>query len=214
MIVAPLVEELVFRVTLQGYLERILWFPMTLIPEIMENPETHKREALRRFFFIIFIQAAIFAALHAGAPESPDNPTPLNELLAGTIQQIIAGAIALLLGFALLKVNGAKGYQVGFNASDEESLTMSAPSFADMIAQFWRGFCLTIYISPIILVVNLLAQSIFPESIVAPIPIFIFALAEGIVYFRTHSYPTVVGMHVALNVGSFAILYASITQFT
>ena len=42
--------------------------------------------------------------------------------------------------------------------------------------------------------------------VVDPIPIFIFALCEGVVYHKTRSYPTVLGMHVALNSVSFLAL--------
>ncbi len=211
-VVAPIVEEFVFRVTLQGYLEKQIWFPMSRMPELVENEALQKKEAKKRLAFILVFQALIFASLHVGTPEAAsDQPVPLDPLVSATIRQIIAGVITLIVGVLVLKSSGAQGKHFGFNRIGRDVPSIP-PSLPEILSQFWRGFCLTIYISPIILVVNLLAQSIFPDVIVAPIPIFIFALAEGFAYFHTRSFPTVVGMHVALNFGSFAILFATITQ--
>ena len=66
--------------------------------------------------------------------------------------------------------------------------------------------------APFILGLNKAAESLFPDVIVAPIPIFFFALYLGYVYYRIRKFAVVLGMHMTLNFISFATLMALVLR--
>ena len=74
------------------------------------------------------------------------------------------------------------------------------------------GILIMCVIYPIVISVNYAFQKLFPDSIVAPIPIFIFALFAGSVYYRSRHFMTTLGMHMTLNFTSFILLLILIYQ--
>ena len=74
------------------------------------------------------------------------------------------------------------------------------------------GILIMCVVYPIVISVNYVFQKLFPDSIVAPIPIFIFALFAGSVYYRTRRFMTTLGMHMTLNFISFILLLILIYQ--
>ena len=80
-------------------------------------------------------------------------------------------------------------------------------------ARHWsQGVFLLAIGAPIVFGVNAFCERLFPDAIVAPIPIFIFALYEGVVYYRSHRFATILGMHMALNFISFVTLMALVLE--
>lgn len=202
-IVAPLVEELVFRVIIQGACER--WAKGLLL-----NPDADSDHRSKPGWAVCLLTivppALVFALLHASSPEDPEKPLLVSQLFRTTISSLTANILTGAFCVALLvKVFQAKSTDFGLaSASNNES------SAALYVKEFYRGMVLFLVIMPIVYSVKAVFQQALPESVVDPAPIFLFALWEGLVYYRTRSYPTVVGMHVGLNFTSFLFLCMAI----
>ena len=212
-IFAPLVEEFVFRVVIQGFFEKRAGLGRPRGAEAPSLVESYGRELIRsRIALVCVTQAVIFAVLHIGAPESPENYVPLNTTLAAMVGSIALAIITLAFGYALLIRCGAKPGDLGLGETFSLQGERLRVESARLGKEWFRGVCLQLYATPILLFVNAFLNNLFPSVIVAPIPIFLFAIYEGYVYIKTRSYPTVVGMHMTLNFVSFVLLYGSVVM--
>ncbi|MBR5759578.1 MAG: CPBP family intramembrane metalloprotease [Thermoguttaceae bacterium] len=199
-VVAPLTEELVFRVVLQGACERLAFGR----ERDDEESEARRSQAnLGKVLLTIVPPAIVFAILHAGSPEDPENPTLVSELFRQTLSSVFANVVtATFLVAFLVKIVRARpsDFGLGEEASNRE------PRASRLVKEFYRGAVLYLYSMPIVYFVKTAFQLALPGYVVDPAPILVFALWEGFVYYKTHSYPTVVGMHVGLNFTSFLFL--------
>ena len=203
-VVAPLTEELVFRVVLQGACERLA-FGRKRDDEGRDADSSAAK--LGKILLAIVPPAAVFAVLHAAAPEDPDNPMLVSQLFRQTLSSALANIHTATFAVVFLaKVFLAKAADFGLETgpSDRE------PRGVRGVKAFYRGAVLYFYSMPFVYMVKAAFQLALPGCVVDPAPIFVFALWEGFVYYRTHSYATVVGMHVALNFTSFLFLCMSI----
>ncbi len=204
--VAPATEELIFRVVVQGACERLA-FGRKLSDEKCD--ELTRGSSPGAVLLTIAPPAIIFAMLHANAPENPDSPLLVSQLFRQTLSSVFANLITATFAVVfLVKVFQANAADFGFG-TDVEKTRGESPNVS-RLKEFCRGATLYFYSAPVVYLVKLEFQTVAPGYVVDPAPILVFALWEGIVYYKTHSCLTVVGMHVALNFTSFLFLCMSI----
>lgn len=173
-----------------------------------------RRAFYLRSAFAILVPAFIFGLIHAGAPETPEearDPETLNRLFRTMLAAGLANVATLAVGlFFLRRSTGATTGDVGLGPEFTYKAGRCFASLRRFALDFYRGVAAFAFIAPVVFGANAALRSLFPNAIVDPLPIFLFALAEGVVYWRLRRYATVVGMHVALNATSFALLCANL----
>ena len=215
-VVAPATEELVFRVVLQGAFERaarMRFGAPNAVPDPTdeESPGASNRPNALVALTAIVPPALLFALLHASAPEDPSAPQSAAELLYATLCGSVANVLTILICVSFLViVSRANAGDLGCAARGEGDGGVQTPVLARLIREFSQGLVLYAFVAPVVYLVKITLQNLYPSVIVDPAPILIFALAEGAVYYKTHSYPTVLGMHMGLNATSFLLLCMSI----
>ena len=217
-VVAPATEELVFRVVLQGAFERAARIRFgepnpDPDPADAESPGASNRPNARVALAAIIPPALLFALLHAAAPEDPNAPQSTAALLYATLCGSVANALTILICVSfLIIVSRANSGDLGCAARGEREgeSGVQTPVLARLIREFSQGLVLYAFVAPVVYLVKITLQNLYPSVIVDPAPILIFALAEGVVYYKTRSYPTVLGMHMGLNATSFLLLCMSI----
>ena len=217
-VVAPATEELVFRVVLQGAFERAARIRFgepnpDPDPTDLESPGASNRPNARVALAAIIPPALLFALLHAAAPEDPSAPQSAAALLYATLCGSVANVLTILICVSFLViVSRANAGDLGCAARGEREgeSGVQTPVLARLIREFSQGLVLYAFVAPIVYLVKITLQNLYPSVIVDPAPILIFALAEGAVYYKTRSYPTVLGMHMGLNATSFLLLCMSI----
>ncbi|MBQ4195906.1 MAG: CPBP family intramembrane metalloprotease [Thermoguttaceae bacterium] len=217
-VVAPATEELVFRVVLQGAFERAARIRFgepnpDPDPADLESPGASNRPNARVALAAIIPPALLFALLHAAAPEDPSAPQSAAALLYATLCGSVANVLTILICVSFLViVSRANAGDLGCAARGEREgeSGVQTPVLARLIREFSQGLVLYAFVAPIVYLVKITLQNLYPSVIVDPAPILIFALAEGAVYYKTRSYPTVLGMHMGLNATSFLLLCMSI----
>ena len=217
-VVAPATEELVFRVVLQGAFERAARIRFgepnpDPDPADLESPGASNRPNARVALAAIIPPALLFALLHAAAPEDPNAPQSASALLYATLCGSVANVLTILICVSFLViVSRANAGDLGCAArgEGEGESGVQTPVLARLIREFSQGLVLYAFVAPVVYLVKITLQNLYPSVIVDPAPILIFALAEGAVYYKTRSYPTVLGMHMGLNATSFLLLCMSI----
>ena len=217
-VVAPATEELVFRVVLQGAFERAARIRFgepnaDSDPADTESPGASNRPNARVALAAIIPPALLFALLHAAAPEDPNAPQSAAALLYATLCGTVANVLTILICVSfLIIVSRATAGDLGCAARGEREgeSGVQTPVLARLIREFSQGLVLYAFVAPVVYLVKITLQNLYPSVIVDPAPILIFALAEGAVYYKTRSYPTVLGMHMGLNATSFLLLCMSI----
>ena len=173
-----------------------------------------RRAFYLRSAFAILVPAFVFGLIHAGAPETPEearDPETLNRLFRTMLAAGIANVAALIFGLLVLRrSSGATTGDVGFGPEFTYKAGRFFASLRRFALDFYRGVAVFAFIAPVVFGANAGLRALFPNAIVDPFPIFLFALVEGVVYWRVRRYASVVGMHVALNATSFALLCASL----
>ncbi len=199
--IAPLTEEFIFRVVLQGAFEK--FFSLKNVPSNWKG------------VLSVGTSAIIFALLHIGNAESTNAPLSCEFLFNTTVSSILSNTTTLCVGvFLLRRYYEVKLRDIGCDYSFSTKIQDVQRSCSHLLKDFYRGVVLYLIASPIILGVNVIAQKIFPNMIVAPIPIFLFAIWNGFIYYQTRRYATCVGTHVALNFTSFVFLFLNVRAHT
>lgn len=222
---APLAEELIFRVVIQGTTEKLFRTkkeapdpdaPEASCPSAALEPAERAELARklireenarrRRCALAVLAPAILFALLHVGAPEDLSAPDPCSKLFLSLVTSTLHLLIAAGIIYGIvIRYAGATASDLGLG-EEGESFRFTFNRIIRFVADWSKGALLLLLFSPLIFGLNAAATELFPESIVAPIPIFFFALVEGVVYFRTKRFATILGMHMTLNFCSFAIL--------
>ncbi len=173
-----------------------------------------RRAFYLRSAFAILVPASVFGLIHAGAPDTPEearDPETLTRLSKTMLAAGLANVATLAVGLLFLRrLTGATTGDVGLGPEFTYKAGRCFASLRRFALDFYRGVAAFAFVAPIVFGANAALRSLFPNAIVDPLPIFIFALAEGVVYWRIRRYATVVGMHVALNATSFALLCANL----
>ena len=189
-VVAPIVEEFLFRLLLQGWLEAV------------ELRLRRPPSALRRLIpglGPVLLASLLFAAMHFRQPALPKDPEQLTNILAGGA---LVGLLTLVFAICLLR------FRAG--ATLEDFGLVAEKVFRDVRLGLLLFAALT---APIYLMLYGLVLFVLPEGVVAdPIPLFFFALALGIVYYRTHRIVPVIVAHMAFNAYALSMAWLMLSK--
>lgn len=186
-VVAPVVEEFLFRVLLQGWLEA---FVARRVPQ-----RSRWARQLPWASAPIFVSSAVFAAAHIRVA-GPGYHTDF--LVAMLLAKTVADSLLVCFAVAWLKLRvGATGADLGL---------VPAKFTADVRLGLWSlvGLMGPVYALQIISF-RLLPEQIAPD----PIPLFFLAIGLGVLYARTHRLAPCVILHAALNAASLALAWFS-----
>lgn len=183
-IVAPIAEELIFRLVLQGWLECV------------------ERRLRRRIPFLrgilagvvpVTTVAVLFAAMHA-RPAEPRMGLPVLVFLLAV--HLTANLLTVVLSVGWLR------FAAGATLADFG--VVPSKIFHDVRT---AGVTFLAVTAPV-LAINVAASELLPKSVVSdPIPIFFLATALGILYYRTHRIVPSLALHMAFNaVGVFVAI--------
>jgi membrane protease YdiL (CAAX protease family) len=192
-VAAPLAEELVFRLLLQGWLEKLEGRARRRFPLLRGL----LRGAFRGLFPVAFV-AVLFAAMHYREAEAPRDP------------QVIAWALARGMMASLLTVAGAvAGIRLARGAT--------AADFGVDVRKFWSdvvlGLLAFLTIAAPIYLVQIALSFALPKTIAAdPFTLVLFAFALGTLYHRTHRIVPAVVLHMALNATSLAVAWLAVAK--
>jgi membrane protease YdiL (CAAX protease family) len=190
-VAAPVAEEFLFRLLLQGWLEkleRLLWRPMPVLRRLTPG------------VLSIAVASAIFASLHyrAAPPEgvAPDVVLMFHMLEVNAIASLLAVVFSVLL---VRTRTGATDADLGF-----------------VPGKFWADVRLGLVAALAVVVLiqwlqELLQTFVMPEGVAAdPISIFVFAAVLGTLYCRTHRIVPGITLHVALNLTSLTLAWFAV----
>jgi len=187
-VVAPITEEFLFRVLLQGWLEalRQRWRRFQLV-----------RALLPRGVGPILIVALLFAILHfRRVGNEPSDLSVLTVMIGG-------GAVANLvtMAFAIVLIS----FRTGATTVD----------FGWKKEKFWSdvGLGISAFLAvavPVFALQAILKVFLPPHISPDPIPLFFFALVLGTLYYRTHRIVPSVVLHMSLNSVSMLIAWLTL----
>lgn len=185
---APIVEEFLFRVVLQGWFEKI------------ENRFRRRLRSLRAFpgTAAVLMASALFAAMHFQPSESDQ---PANFILFELICQAVASLIVIPLAIVILRVGcGATWADMGL-----------APGHLCRDAALGLLACV-VFTGPIYLLF-ITARLVLPEGIAAdPIALLPLAVVLGTLYYRTHRVAAPIVLHMAFNAAGLAMALLTISS--
>jgi membrane protease YdiL (CAAX protease family) len=171
-IVAPVVEEFLFRLLLQGWLEKA---------------DRRLRRRLRLLLpgaLPIATVAALFAAMHyRSGPPAHDAATIIRALLGNAA----AGLVTVALGAAWLRSRSGAAWD-DFGIEPRRIGRACGLGLAAFLA----------VAPPIYLLQMWLVKWVSPGT-ADPITLFFFALVLGVLYYRTHRIVPAIALHMALN---------------
>lgn len=183
-VVAPLFEEFMYRLMLQGYLESLeSWLRHLLI-----LPRAFIRGALP-----IALVSAFFASNHARDPSAIPRADALL-LLLGT--QMVCSIVVLTLSVVYLRIV-RKATLADFGISIPHlpmDIGLGVLTFALIFVPLFGA--------------QLSLQGLFPPpAVVDPYTIFLFSCTLGFLYFRTHRIVPSIVLHMCLNGFSTAMMF-------
>jgi membrane protease YdiL (CAAX protease family) len=182
-LVAPIAEEVVFRLLLQGWLAAL------------ERRERRHLRALRRRvhrLLPILITSMWFALLHFREAGPAVNP---RWLLHAMVRGMASSVLTVAFAVALVRLRvGATAADLGFSP-----------------ARFWSdvrlGLLAFVAIAVPVYLIQFVLTALLPGSLAPdPITMLFFALVLGLLYHRTHRIVPSIALHVALNATSLAAL--------
>jgi membrane protease YdiL (CAAX protease family) len=178
-IVAPIVEEFLFRLLLQGWLEKA------------DRRLRRRLRALAPGALPVVTVAVFFAAMHYRGDQPDHDATMLIRALLGNA---VAGLVTVALGVAWLRARW--GTTLADFGIEPRRL---GRDFALGLAAFLA------VAPPIYLLQMALVQWVSPGT-ADPISLFFFALALGFLYYRTHRIVPAIALHMTLNATSLLFL--------
>jgi membrane protease YdiL (CAAX protease family) len=176
-IVAPVAEEFLFRVMLQGWLESLEHRWRRRLPTL--------RRIVPRAFGPIVLTAFLFARLHFRVDSAP---LKTSFLLFTMLGESVASLLTVAFAMILLRWNtGATPADLGWVRRElSGDILRGLAAFAAVAAPIYAA---QYYVS------TLLPKNVAPD----PFVLFFFALALGILYFRTHRIVPSIVLHASLN---------------
>jgi membrane protease YdiL (CAAX protease family) len=176
LLAAPLSEEFVFRLLLQGWLEAA------------EGRWRKRVRLLRRLapgLLPVLLASVLFSAGHFRQATLPGN---VDALLALFVLDGVARLLAVAFAVGYLRFRtGATAADLGFIPGK-------------LRRDLALGLAAIVFYFPLLISIQKAAGSILPQSVAAdPVTLFFFAAVMGIVYFRTHRIAPSIVMHVAFN---------------
>lgn len=181
-VVAAIIEEFLFRLVLQGWLEAV------------ERRLSRRMPQLRRTVpgaSTLLISSILFALLHY---REPAPPMDLRRIVLGMGVQAVMSLVTLAIAVVLLR------FRTGATLEDLGIVPRMAGKDVKLgLATFFAVF-------PFVYLVNFVAHTLLPADVVAdPIPILFLALALGTLYCRTHRIVPAIVLHMAFNASGVAI---------
>jgi len=184
-IVAPVAEEFLFRVVLQGWLESLEHRWRRRMPTL--------RRLLPRACLPIALTSFLFAMMHFRLAGPPIDKSYLLLIMAGSsAATLLTAVLALVL---LRRRTGATAADFGWSPGKIRGdawlglsafAAVAAPIYA---AQYDLHLLLPTYLAP------------------DPFALFLFALALGTLFYRTHRIVPAIVLHVSLNGTSFLLAW-------
>lgn len=184
-VLAPIVEEFLFRVLLQGWLERVDRRLRPMLPD------------LRRFvpwgLAPVVLSSALFAMVHFRVAEPPMNTRYLMFMMVGNG---LVGISTVVFAILLMRLKcGATASDLGFVGKEflqDVGLGLVAAA----------GVVFPVFILQAVL------TTVLPKWVAAdPLPLFCFAVVLGFLYCRTHRVVASMVLHMSLNAASLVALW-------
>jgi membrane protease YdiL (CAAX protease family) len=182
-LVAPIAEEILFRLLLQGWLEAV------------ERRWRRRLPPLRRLFrglIPILATSLAFASLHFREAGPAVNPRLLlHAVVRGMASNVLTAGFAL----ALVRIRvGATAADLGFSR-----------------ARFWSdvrlGLLAFLAVAAPVYLLQFVLTAVLPDWLAPdPITMLLFAFVLGVLYYRTHRIVPSIALHMALNATSLAAL--------
>ena len=185
-IVAPVVEEFLFRVLLQGWLEAGEHRRRRLLPWL--------RRVMPRGAGPVVLTSLLFAWMHYRVASDAYRPEFIAGLLIGlAAASLLTMALAIVL---MRRRTGATAADLGWD-----------PSHAT--ADVRLGLLVFVAVAPLAYMLQIGMSWVLPENVAPdPFALFFFALALGLLYQRTHRIMPSLVLHMALNLTSLAMAMA------
>jgi len=185
-VAAPIGEEFLFRLVLQGWLESAAYHWRRRVPWLRRN--------FSRAVLPIFFSALPFAMMHFRTESASESRVMMLQL---TIV-MVANLLTVAVGIGWLR------WRTGATAAD---LGWKAQKLGHDIR---FGLVWSAVIMPPILVLQVVLLQILPKSAAPdPIPLFLFAAAWGFLYYCTHRIAPAMVAHATLNATSLALIFLS-----
>jgi len=184
-LVAPVVEEFLFRVVLQGYLQAALWRWRKLLPTL--------RMLMPGALGPILLTSLLFARMHFRVETPMLNVWFLASLLAGNA---VAGLLTTVCAIAILRSRtGATAFDFGW---------VGEKFLADAV----MGFVAFLAIAAPIYLVQLGLSQLLPKYLAAdPFALFLLSIVLGTLYAYTHRIVPAIVVHMSLNAASLALAW-------
>ena len=182
-IAAPVVEEFLFRMLLQG------WF------EALEHRWRRRMPTLRRVVpraaGPIVLASLLFGAMHFRVAGPQMNERSLLAMLVGNV---VGSLLTMVFAIGLLR------WRVGATAADLGWAPRKLPSDVGLGLVAFAGIAVPIYLVQIVL------GAAFPKYLAPdPVALFLLALVLGTLYYRTHRIMPSIVVHAALNATSLTL---------
>lgn len=186
-IVAPIVEEFLFRLVLQGWLEAV------------ERRRRRQIPPLRRLApgaVPVVLSSLLFAGIHYRSASPQVDPQSIAYFLGSNIA---ASLLVLAFGVACLR------WDAGADAEDLGVVPERFLADGRLGVLAFVAFGAAVYLFKI-----LLGVLECPQNVADPVALFPFALLLGVLYCRTHRLVPCIALHMSLNAVSLAIAWVGV----
>ncbi len=174
-VAAPLGEEFFFRLLLQGWLQHCEWDRRRLLPF----------PAWTIGVFPVGSVALFFALIHFRNPGAA--PPPVGHVVLSLLSQLTATCATFLFGIFYLRI------------VRKATLRDFGIDLSRILPDVRTGlFFLALLLPPMILIQKGL-HALLPDVTTDPVPLFFFAIALGLLYFRSQRIVAGLVLHAALN---------------
>ncbi|MBN2218246.1 MAG: CPBP family intramembrane metalloprotease [Pirellulales bacterium] len=186
-VVAPLCEEVLFRLFLQGWLEKV--------DRRLRKRTSRPITWLRWGTLAVIVASGMFAMLHLRGEPRRYEPEYLLFLLIGNgLAQCVAAAVGMVLA---RRTRAATWADLGWQPRK-------------FLSDVGLGLAAFVVAAVPVYVIQHLARQVVPPGAADPIPLFFFALVLGTLYLRTHRIVPAIVTHMALNGVTLLILALSL----
>jgi membrane protease YdiL (CAAX protease family) len=181
-VVAPLFEEFFFRLVLQGFLEAAERRTRRWLPEL---------RSISPGVLPVAVVAMAFAAIHIRDTDKGS----LDQLVAALLVTMIVSLVVLAVGTVLLR------FWAGATLADLGIVP------GRILEDVRIGLIAYMAVTPPVYFIMIVCKLAFPPDTVAdPIPLLVFAVALGLLYYRTHRILPSVVLHTAFNATTIVLL--------
>lgn len=178
-VLAPLTEEFLFRLVLQGWLTKTL-----------SRFGNQRLRNTTSCVLSLLIVSLLFAFMHGGERREQ----AVEPLFAGLLGLAIANLLIFVFGTTYLSLfRQARAKDLGFD-------------FRKIPKDLALGGLVFFIATPFILGLNYFLRILFPDSVVDPIPLFFLALILGTLFYKTRRIQSSIILHALFNGFSFLVL--------